>query len=152
MIAYLPSCLILPILQFHKEGEHPDGTFPVSINCTAWGERSEYPKDAMDGILLSLKESAENCSLDSLMVVCCFLVKSDEDSCVLNCHKFHFKKKITITEKQNSLEQFFTNSYLYHRKQFEMSHLFLFFVQNVYVDRCRFNCSFPCIFLSNVTV
>lgn len=33
-------------------------------------EPSAFPKDAVDGMLLSLKETAECCNLDNLMEVC----------------------------------------------------------------------------------
>ena len=35
-------------------------------------EPSTFPKDAVDGMLLSLKESAECCNLDNLVEVCLF--------------------------------------------------------------------------------
>lgn len=35
-------------------------------------EPTKFPKDAIDGVLLSMKENAESCDLDSLMEVCWF--------------------------------------------------------------------------------
>lgn len=35
-------------------------------------EPTKFPKNAMDGLLLSLKENAESCFLDKLMEVCWF--------------------------------------------------------------------------------
>lgn len=50
---------------------------------------STFPKDAVEGILLSLKETAECCNLDNLMEVC-LIFALDESVYKMLCFKLLF--------------------------------------------------------------
>ena len=50
---------------------------------------STFPKDAVEGILLSLKETAECCNLDNLMEVC-RIFALDESIFKMLCFKLLF--------------------------------------------------------------
>ena len=40
------------------------------LKASVMKEPTKFPKDAFDGVLLSMKENADSCCLDSLMEVC----------------------------------------------------------------------------------
>ena len=89
----LSNCSLSRLFQLHNNGKLNSDISLVPINVAIWGDGSEYPKDAMDGMTLSLKEAAKNCNLDSLVEVCFFFVfwTSDLLLLLLSCHPFPCK-------------------------------------------------------------
>ena len=53
------------------EGKGPKDPQQLLKACVM-KEPTKFPKDAIDGLLLSMKENAESCDLDSLIEVCWF--------------------------------------------------------------------------------
>ena len=56
--------------QMHTEGKYTTEDYIVPVSAPLWGGETEYPKDVVDGMNLSLKENAHICNLDSLVNVC----------------------------------------------------------------------------------
>ena len=52
------------------QGKHRGDPVKFRFDAFVMKEPSAFPKDAVDGMLLSLKETAEYCNLDNLMEVC----------------------------------------------------------------------------------
>ena len=52
------------------QGKHRGDSLKFKFEVSVMKEPSAFPKDAVDGMLLSLKETAEHCNLDNLMEVC----------------------------------------------------------------------------------
>jgi len=53
--------------KLQKDVEQAQNLWQVPINVPIWVEKSEYPKDVMDGMTLSLKEAAQSCNLEPLV-------------------------------------------------------------------------------------
>lgn len=56
------------------QGKHHGDPLKFRFEAFVMKESSTFPKDAVDGMLLSLKETAESCNLDNLMEVCLIFV------------------------------------------------------------------------------
>ena len=63
--------------QLAMEGKYPGDPFNFSLKAYLMEKPSKFAKDAMDGILLSLKGNADSCYLDILVEVCLFFVLSN---------------------------------------------------------------------------
>ena len=52
------------------QGKNRGDPLKFKFEAFVMKEPSAFPKDAVDGMLLSLKETAEHCNLNNLMEVC----------------------------------------------------------------------------------
>ena len=63
--------------QSFSEGKSSRDPVNFTFKAVLMEELSQFPKEAVDGMLLSLKENAECCNLDKLMEVCLIFALGD---------------------------------------------------------------------------